>query len=272
VAGSEGRISGLRRLVNIDMRAVEILGGKQWRSGQKRYAGLVRGLVVVSAFGLVSAAGAAAKTVTVGQLGFTPNQACAVDTFLQTGVASGRSYTVPKAGVITSWSFQEAVSTVPGLKLKVASSAGSGMYTTVAEAAAGNQTALKVNTFKAHIPVEAGDLIGLYESAEGECAADTNNSLDTLVYAPGDQAPGTTTSYFSAPGFKLPISVKVALDCVVPNLKGKTLKAAKKALKKAGCRLGKVRPEGQTKGKVKRQKPAAGKTLAPGAKVNVRLG
>ncbi len=38
--------------------------------------------------------------------------------------------------------------------------------------------------------------------------------------------------------FKLPVSVKVALDCVVPDLKGKTLKAAKKALHAASCKLG----------------------------------
>lgn len=72
--------------------------------------------------------------------------------------------------------------------------------------------------------------------------------------------------------FKLPVSVKVALDCVVPDLKGKTLKAAKKALHAASCKLGTVRPKGQTTGTIKRQKPAAGKTLTPGAKVKVRLG
>ncbi len=62
------------------------------------------------------------------------------------------------------------------------------------------------------------------------------------------------------------------MGCVVPNLKGKTLKAAKKALKAHSCRLGKVTPKGQTKGTVKSQRPAAGKTLKPGAKVNIRPG
>jgi hypothetical protein len=48
------------------------------------------------------AASAVATTVTVGQL-FTPNyDACSPGTALVTGVASGNSYRVPKAGVITS--------------------------------------------------------------------------------------------------------------------------------------------------------------------------
>lgn len=68
------------------------------------------------------------------------------------------------------------------------------------------------------------------------------------------------------------LSVRVSEDCVVPNPKGKRLPAAKRALKQASCTLGTVRPRGQSTGKVKRQKPAAGKTLAPGAKVNVWLG
>jgi hypothetical protein len=63
--------------------------------------------------------------------------------------------------------------------------------------------------------------------------------------------------------------------CKVPNLKGKKLKAAKKALKKAGCKLGKAKTTGgaTTKtGKVKKQNPKAGKLLAPGTKINVKLG
>lgn len=86
-----------------------------------------------------------------------------------------------------------------------------------------------------------------------------------------DVAPGTTTGFAGEGGVRIPVSVKVALDCVVPRLKGKTLKAAKKALKASSCTLGKVSPHGQTTGTVKSQKPAAGKTLKPGAKVNIRL-
>jgi hypothetical protein len=57
--------------------------------------------------------------------------------------------------------------------------------------------------------------------------------------------------------------------CVVPKLKGKKLNAAKKALKKAGCKLGSVK--GNKKGKVKSQNPAPDKVKNPGTRVNVKL-
>jgi hypothetical protein len=62
--------------------------------------------------------------------------------------------------------------------------------------------------------------------------------------------------------------------CTVPNLAGKKLKAAKKALRTAQCKLGTVtKKEGATgkTGKVRKQSPKAGKILAPGTKVKVTL-
>jgi hypothetical protein len=55
--------------------------------------------------------------------------------------------------------------------------------------------------------------------------------------------------------------------CIVPKLKGKTLRATRKALKKANCKLGKVKG----KGKVVRQNPKPRKVKLPGTKVNVKL-
>jgi beta-lactam-binding protein with PASTA domain len=65
-----------------------------------------------------------------------------------------------------------------------------------------------------------------------------------------------------------------APHCVVPKLKGKKLKAAKKALRKALCKIGIVKKlHGATAktGRVVNQKPGAHKVLAPGAKVSVKL-
>ena len=62
--------------------------------------------------------------------------------------------------------------------------------------------------------------------------------------------------------------------CVVPKLKGKSLKAAKRSLRSRFCRLGKVRQAFSKKvkrGRVISQKPRAGKHLRAGAKVNVVL-
>jgi hypothetical protein len=62
--------------------------------------------------------------------------------------------------------------------------------------------------------------------------------------------------------------------CRVPQLKGKKLKAAKRKLRKANCRIGKVKKlHGATAktGKVTKQNPKPGRILAPGTKVKVTL-
>lgn len=62
------------------------------------------------------------------------------------------------------------------------------------------------------------------------------------------------------------------LPCRVPNLKGKTVKAARKALQAAHCRLGKVsRPKGVGSRRVKTQSPQPGVERAAETAVNVRL-
>jgi hypothetical protein len=62
--------------------------------------------------------------------------------------------------------------------------------------------------------------------------------------------------------------------CVVPKLEGKKLAAGRKAIAKAGCKLGKVTKTRAiaTRGRVVRQEPKAGTTRAIGSKINVVLG
>ncbi len=60
--------------------------------------------------------------------------------------------------------------------------------------------------------------------------------------------------------------------CVVPKLKGKKLKVAKKALLKADCQLGKVKVHKSKSAKVKKQSAKPVAMLPLGAKVNVKLG
>jgi hypothetical protein len=63
--------------------------------------------------------------------------------------------------------------------------------------------------------------------------------------------------------------------CTVPKLKGKKLKAAKKILTKAQCKLGHVgKKKGVTAktGKVVKQSSKVGTVRAPGSKVSVKLG
>ena len=99
---------------------------------------------------------------------------------------------------------------------------------------------------------------------------------DTLITAISPAAsPGTVDVTVTTAGAQSPRSSADRFTfnqvCVVPKLKGKTLKKAKKALKTAHCRLGEVKPKGETTGKVKKQKPKAGTVLPVGSKVNIRL-
>jgi hypothetical protein len=57
--------------------------------------------------------------------------------------------------------------------------------------------------------------------------------------------------------------------CIVPNLRGKPLKKARRATRTAGCKL--KRKGHKKKGKVKKQNPAPGKTVPAGTKVKVKL-
>jgi PASTA domain/IPT/TIG domain len=60
--------------------------------------------------------------------------------------------------------------------------------------------------------------------------------------------------------------------CVVPKLKGKKVKASKKALGRADCKVGKITRRKGTPGKVIKQNPKPGKVLAPGTKVKLTVG
>lgn len=63
--------------------------------------------------------------------------------------------------------------------------------------------------------------------------------------------------------------------CVAPKLKGKKLKAAKRAIRKKGCRFGKLRKKkGVTakRGRVVKQWPKPGTIKPPGARVSLKLG
>jgi hypothetical protein len=83
---------------------------------------------------------------------------------------------------------------------------------------------------------------------------------------------GSASSAFT---YVAPPAPAPVVQCKAPNLKGKKLKAAKKALTKAHCKLGAVtKKKGVTTktGKVVKQAPKAGKTNKSGAKVSVKLG
>ena len=97
----------------------------------------------------------------------------------------------------------------------------------------------------------------------------------TVTTAAGTTATDASDQFTYTPPLG-PITAEVS--CVVPKLKGKKLKAAKKKLKKAECELGEVkhkRGENARKGKTAKvigQSALAGKVLPGGSKVNIKIG
>jgi hypothetical protein len=100
----------------------------------------------------------------------------------------------------------------------------------------------------------------------------------TFAYAAVDgkaqSAPATVTVDVAPRPAATVVPSRTTKRCVVPKLKGLTLKKAKSRLKKANCRTGKVtraRNRKVKKGRVISSSPKAGKRLALNAKVKVKL-
>jgi PASTA domain len=91
--------------------------------------------------------------------------------------------------------------------------------------------------------------------------------------APATTPPSGSTGTPPASTPTTPQSTTTPPGCVVPKLKGKTLKQIKRSLKAAHCGLGKVTrvKSHKKKGTVVKQKTPAGKHLPAGAKVPVTL-
>ena len=162
---------------------------------------------------------ALAGTLTVGQDFEAGNVLCSDQSDLQTSVSSGNSYTVGAAGVITSWSFHNGIDALPGLKLKVARPQSGGGYVFVGEAAAGTQNLHALNTFPANIPVQVGDIIGIFVGSPfGHCGTFTSNSGDTFDQFTGDPPLATPVSPDTSGSLvRYPVSATVTTPDGVPT-------------------------------------------------------
>ena len=166
-----------------------------------RRAGLVAALCAASF--LLLGGEAFGGTLTVGQDFEAGNVICGSETDLQTSVSSGNPYTVSAAGVITSWSFHNGIDELPGLKLKVARPQPGGGRVFVGEAAAGIQNLHALNTYPANIPVQPGDIIGIFVGSPfGHCGTFTSN--------PGD----TSDQFIGNPPLNSPVSPNGSVDLV----------------------------------------------------------
>jgi hypothetical protein len=169
-----------------------------------------------------------------------------------------------------------------------------------------------IETFSAAMPVQTGDLIGLenLELTDKLATFLVSESRRFAYFYETNPQPALEGTYLVEPGFQevgypgeqfafnvsigppeaaaptqtpvptptpsptpAPTAAPVK-QCKVPKLKGKTLKAAKKALHTADCKLGTVSTKNDAAHppKVISQAPAAGKLHVAGTKVHLLLG
>ncbi len=171
------------------------------------------GLIALSCMSILLAMGSTASAqITLGQLApaATPALNCeyvAPYDELQTSVATGNGYVAPAAGVITAWSTQ--VGTNPGqtLGMKVYRANGPGTYTVVGQDGP-RALAAGLNTFPVNIPVQAGDILGIFlpPSAHSDCFFETGLG-DLISWQEGNAPVGSSfTIQETYPGFRLNIS------------------------------------------------------------------
>ncbi len=173
----------------------------------------LKGTALLSAFALLGLAGVAnagTVTTTVGQL-FPPTFDCVGQrTYLQTGVADGNSYVIPRGGVMTEWTFRSGATPVVGLELKVGHETDTG-YVIDAEAVAGPQTPNAANSYPVNIPVVAGQMIGIAHNG-GNCITQTGPAEDLLAFDTVDVGPGGALEGGLFNGYRLPVSAVVITE------------------------------------------------------------
>ncbi|HVQ58395.1 MAG TPA: PASTA domain-containing protein [Solirubrobacterales bacterium] len=157
---------------------------------------------------------------------------------LQNSVASGASYTVPTAGVLTSWSTNAGAGGGQTLGLKIFRPLGPGVFQIVAHDGPRPLAPNVLNTFGINIPVLPGDILGI-SNTPGEpefggvptaCSFFTEIPADTISYREGHAPDGAAFSPESSfVGNRLNVSATLlpppAISAVTPakgSIKGDT--------------------------------------------------
>jgi PASTA domain len=221
----------------------------------------------------------------------------------------GAQATVPAGsyGMVTSWRMLDGSGRY---QLRVLRPNEFGEYVLAGTSAVVDAAGIGIETFSTELPVQTGDVIGLenLELTDKLAVIKVPYARRLAFFYEATPPPAPEGAHLIEPGFKeekyageeLAFNVSIgppessspspppsptptpqpapenksAKQCKVPALKGKTLKAAKKALLGADCKPGTVTTK---KGaghppKVVTQSPAAGKVRAAGTKVHLTLG
>ncbi|HKH22323.1 MAG TPA: PASTA domain-containing protein [Solirubrobacterales bacterium] len=226
---------------------------------------------VAGALSLVAAPAAQGATATLGSPLTNPLSPQAINTLatVRQTALPGATLTSPFNGVITSWRLAGASG---GWSLQVIHPAGNGLFTSTGSVHSGTLTGTGTVEFAANLPISAGDGIGLRPDSStdrlGVGSPSPTVAFDAWRPPLTDGGPARPPN--ETGDLELGFNATAISNCVVPKVKGKTLKKAKRKLLAAGCRKGKVKKKGGKK--VTKQKPAPGTELPPNSPVKLILG
>jgi PASTA domain-containing protein len=223
---------------------------------------------VAGVLSLLGASAAQAATVTLGSplTNALPSTTITFSATVRQTALPGATLVAPFNGQIRSW---KVINASGGWALQVLHPSGGGLVSTASTH--GETLGPGIVTFRARLAIRRGDSIGLASdsasSALGNSDATPGAALDAYIPPLTDNAAPRTSS--TSDTLELGFNATVVSNCIVPRVKGKTVKKATKKLRAAGCK-GKVRKKGGKR--VTKQKPPAGTEVPPGTPVKLTLG
>ena len=223
---------------------------------------------VAGSVSLFGASAAQATTITLGSplTNALPSRSIAISATVRQTALPGAALVAPFDGQIRSW---QVINASGGWTLQVLHPSGAGFVSTGSTHS--GPLGPGIVTFTARLPIRAGDRIGL--------ASDSGSStLGTSGVTPGaaftayvppltdNTAPRSSSTGDTR---ELGFNATIVSNCIVPKVKGKTLKKATNKLRAAGCK-GKVQKKSGKR--VTKQKPRAGTEVPAGTPVYLTLG
>jgi hypothetical protein len=221
---------------------------------------------IAATVSLLAAAAAQANTVTLGSQFQGTMQSSVLDggkgTVVNTSLPAPLIVGAPSDGTVLDWRFSGGTTQWTPQILRPL---GNGTYTEAAQGPA--QQGAGVGTisgpFPLNIPVKKGDLIGVIGTNFSNLGVIDSASAVYGYWVPPLSPGAGRAPDFGGPGVEDAISATLRY-CLVPSLKGKKPKAAKKALAAANCVFG-----GKSKSKKRREKKkVVGQSVAAGTSIS----
>jgi hypothetical protein len=199
-----------------------------------------------------------------------PSGAIAISATVRQTSLPGATLVAPFNGQIRSW---KVINASGGWTLQVLHPSGGGFVSTGSMHS--GMLGPGIVTISARLPIRAGDSVGLASDSASSTLGtnDTTAGAALAAYVPPLTDNAAPRSSSTSGTRELGFNATIVSNCIVPRVKGKSVKKANKKLRAAGCTKGKVKKKKKKHAKrVTRQNPSAGTEVPPGTPVELILG